>query len=81
MVVAIAIITTWVFNHTQGSVFIASVLHTSIDTPQAVWIPLFLMVNETILNVAGLVSFGVPAVLIIVLTRGRLGYRPLQETV
>ena len=77
-VVALAIILTWVFNHTQGSVFIASLLHTSVDTPQVVWIPLFVIVNATILNVAGLVGFGVPAALIVVLTRGRLGYRPLE---
>jgi membrane protease YdiL (CAAX protease family) len=76
MVVAIAVLLTWIFNHTHGSVFIASLTHTSIDTPQVVLIPLFLVVNETILNLASLIAFGVPALLIIVLTRGRLGYQP-----
>ena len=76
MVVAIAVILTWIFNHTQGSVFVASLAHTSIDTPQVVWIPLFLVVNETVLNLASLIAFGVPALLIIVLTRGRFGYQP-----
>jgi membrane protease YdiL (CAAX protease family) len=75
LMVALAIIFTWVFNDTQGSVFIASVLQTSFDTPQVVLIPLFLAVNETTLNLAGLIGFGVPALLIVALTRGRLGYR------
>ncbi|MGA8070000.1 MAG: type II CAAX endopeptidase family protein [Halobacteriota archaeon] len=79
MVIAIAIIMTWVFNHTQGSVFIASVLHTSINTPVVVWIPLFRPVNETTLDLANLIAFGVPALLIIIMTRGRLGYQPRQE--
>ena len=79
MVTAIAMIMTWVFNHTQGSVFIASVLHTSINTPIVVWIPLFRPVNETTLDLANLIAFGVPALLIIIMTRGRLGYQPRQE--
>ena len=78
MVVALAIIFTWVFNHTRGSVFIATLLHASIDTPQLVWIPLFLAVGMTSLNLAALIGFGVPALLIVILTRGRLGYQPSQ---
>ncbi|MGZ4849105.1 MAG: hypothetical protein ACXV2D_06390 [Halobacteriota archaeon] len=74
-VVALAIIITWVFNHTQGSVFISSLLHTSVDTPQVVWIPLFLAVGVTSMNLAALIGFGVPALLIVILTRGRLGYQ------
>lgn len=79
MVIAFAIIFTWVFNHTKGSVFIANLLHTSIDTPQLAWIPLFLAVSETSLNLASLISFVVPAILIVILTRGRLGYNANQE--
>jgi len=80
MVLAFAIIFTWVFNHTGGSVFIANLLHTSIDTPQLVWIPLFLAAtNETSIDLATLIAFGVPALLIVILTRGRLGYQQGQE--
>jgi membrane protease YdiL (CAAX protease family) len=79
MVMAIAIIFTWVFNHTGGSIFIANLVHAAIDTPQLVWIPLFLAVDETRLNLANLIAFGVPALLIIILTRGRLGYQPNNE--
>jgi membrane protease YdiL (CAAX protease family) len=79
IVMAFAIIFTWIFNHTQGSIFIANLMHATIDAPQLVWIPLFLAVNETKLNLASLIAFGVPALLIVILTRGRLGYKPSQE--
>jgi membrane protease YdiL (CAAX protease family) len=86
MVVAITIIFTWVFNHTRGSVFIAGLAHTAIDTPQLVWAPLFLAVGasnstagETGLDLALLITFGALALLILILTRGRLGYQPHQE--
>jgi uncharacterized protein len=79
MVIAMAIIFTWVFNHTGGSIFISNLMHAAIDTPQLVWIPLFLAMNETSLNLAALIGFGVPALLIVILTRGRLGYQPSQE--
>lgn len=83
MVMAMSIVFTWVFNHTRGSVFIASLVHTAIDVPQLVWVPLFLQVGtsnstsgETGLDLALLVTFGVLALLIVLLTRGRLGYQP-----
>jgi membrane protease YdiL (CAAX protease family) len=76
MVLALSIIFTWIFNHTGGSIFMANLLHASIDTPQLVLIPLFLAIDETRLNLASLFAFGVPAILIVVLTRGRLGYQP-----
>jgi len=79
MVITLAIIFTWVFNHTQGSIFIATLLHASIDTPQLVWIPLFLAVGETSMDLAILIGFGVPALLIVILTRGRLGYQPGED--
>ncbi|MBN2004511.1 MAG: CPBP family intramembrane metalloprotease [Anaerolineae bacterium] len=82
MVVALTLIFTWVFNGTHGSIFIASLLHAAIDTPQLVWLPLFLGVGasnstkgETALNLAVLVVFGTLALLILILTRGRLGYQ------
>jgi len=80
LVMAFAIIFTWVFNHTRGSIFISNLLHASIDTPQVVWVPLFLAVDVTSLDLATLIGFGVPALLIVILTRGRLGYQPIQET-
>jgi membrane protease YdiL (CAAX protease family) len=86
MVLAISVLFTWVYNHTRGSVFIAGILHAAIDAPQLVWLPLFLEVGtsnstsgETSLDLALLGTFGMLALLIVILTRGRLGYRPEQE--
>jgi uncharacterized protein len=87
MVMAMSIIFTWVFNHTRGSVLIASLLHTAIDVPQLVWLPLFLEVGtsnstagETGLDLALLITFGILALLILILTRGRLGYQSGQQS-
>lgn len=81
LVIALAVIMTWVYNHTRGSIFIAILLHASINTagllPElfpAPGIPLF-----TMTNVALLVGLAMPALLIVLLTRGRLGYQPGQE--
>jgi membrane protease YdiL (CAAX protease family) len=76
VVLALAIIFTWVFNHTRGSVFIAITAHASVDTPELVLLPLFPAVGYTGLLLALLIGFGVPALLIVILTRSRLGYRP-----
>jgi uncharacterized protein len=81
MVVAISIVMTWVFNHTQGSLFIAILLHASINT-SGILPDLFPSPNISIMtmaNLAMLVAFLVPALLIVILTRGRLGYQPGQE--
>jgi membrane protease YdiL (CAAX protease family) len=77
-VIALAIILTWVFNHTRGSIFISITAHASVNTPEVVLVPLFLAVDYTSLILAGLIGFGVTALLIVILTRGRLGYDPGQ---
>jgi membrane protease YdiL (CAAX protease family) len=79
MVMALAIILTWVINHTHASIFAAILVHTAVDTPTLVWTPLFLAVNETRFLLATVIAFVVPALLILILTRGRLGYQPGQE--
>jgi len=75
MVTALAIIFTWIFNNTRGSVFLAILAHASVNTPQLVLVPLFPTVDFTKLNLAALITFVVVALLILVLTRGRLGYQ------
>ena len=77
-VVALAIIFTWVFNNTKGSIFIALLLHASYNAFGSLQ-QLFSasIVQSTDLPfVIGVVG---PALLILVLTRGRLGYRSGQE--
>jgi len=80
-VVTLNIVITWVYNHTQGSLFIAILLHASVNTAGILPelfpnpnIPVF-----TMSNVAMLIAVTVPALLIVLLTRGRLGYQPGQE--
>lgn len=75
-VLAIAVILTWIFNHTGGSVLLAMIAHSSVNTSQAVLNPLFPAVNS---DLNGLVGFGILAIAILVATHGRLGY-PRPET-
>ncbi|MHB1417112.1 MAG: CPBP family intramembrane glutamic endopeptidase [Chloroflexota bacterium] len=77
MVVSMAIIFTWVFNHTRGSLFIAVLLHASINT-FGVAVTLFAAPIVTDTDLAILIGAGVPALLILILTRGRLGYQPSE---
>jgi len=81
MVMELAIIMTWVFNHTGGSVFIAILLHASYDAFGSTVQPLFSAPIVSKANLAFAVGFAVPALLILILTRGQLGYRPdLEQT-
>jgi membrane protease YdiL (CAAX protease family) len=77
MVIAMAVIFTWVFNRTAGSVFIAILLHTSINT-FGLALALFNAPVVTSTDLAACIGVAVPALLIVLLTRGRLGYRPGQ---
>jgi uncharacterized protein len=79
MVMALAIIMTWVFNHTRGSIFIAILLHASYDAFGSVAQPLFSAPLVAKTNLSFVTGFGVLAILILILTRGRLGYHPAQE--
>lgn len=79
MALALAVLMTWIFNHTGGSVFVAITAHASINAPEVVLLPLFPAVTYSGLLLAGAVSFGAAALLILILTRGRLGYRPGQS--
>ncbi len=71
---AIAIIITWVFNNTRGSLLIAMLLHGAVDA----YSPAILFADprlSTVLHAA--IGFGLVALLLIVLTRGRLSYQRL----
>lgn len=78
LVTAIAFILTWVYNRTGGSVFMALLAHASVNTPQVALVPLFPAVDTTILNLGALIGLGIPAIVLILATRGRLGYQPDQ---
>lgn len=81
LVTALAVIFTWVFNHTQGNIFAAILMHACVNVSQVILVPLFPGLDFTKLDLAALIGYGVPALLILSLTRGRLGYRPAQENI
>jgi uncharacterized protein len=74
---------TWVFNNTRGSVWIAMVLHASSNAasklvgeliPKDVELTGWLkLLNSGWINV---IAFALAAILLVILTRGTLGYRP-----
>jgi uncharacterized protein len=77
-VMAMAVIFTWVFNHTRASIFIAILLHASIDSSSKL-VSLFpdpLVQNH---DPEVLLAFGLTALVLIAVTRGRLGYHHGQE--
>jgi membrane protease YdiL (CAAX protease family) len=82
MVTAYTIAFTWVFNNTRGSILLAILLHTSINTAPAMLSLLFPSLARTpLFGVSTLLVWVVAAAIIIAATRGRLSYqRYLQET-
>jgi uncharacterized protein len=81
-IVAVTFIFTWVFNNTQGSVLMAILLHGTMDVfPNAFLLAHFpgaaKLTNFGVLSLYwGLaLGFGVFALLLVILTRGRLGYQ------
>ncbi|WP_308466707.1 CPBP family intramembrane glutamic endopeptidase [Rathayibacter soli] len=76
MITGLTIIMTWVFNHARGSVLITMLMHASFNTfANKIAAPLF---PAPIFNEYGLlpvmIGFTVTALVLIVVTRGRLGY-------
>lgn len=76
MITALTIIMSWVFNHANGSLLITMLMHASFNTfANKVEAPLF---PAPILNEYGLlpvlIGFTATALVLIVVTRGRLGY-------
>ena len=76
--ISFTIVITWVFNNTRSSVLLAILVHASID---AFTFPLGEIFPARALSSAlpFTIGFGVVAVLLIVVTRGRLSYARLVE--
>ena len=75
--IVITIILTWVFNNTKGSVLMAILVHASIDAP---FLPFSVLLGPAEVMNSLLVGFGALALVVVALTRGRLGYdHYLQE--
>ncbi|WP_445185149.1 CPBP family intramembrane glutamic endopeptidase [Pseudonocardia sp. Cha107L01] len=81
MITALTTIMTWVFNNATGSLLITMLMHASFNTfANRIVAPLF---PAPILNEYGLlptlVGFGAVALLLVALTRGRLGYQHYRQ--
>src|SRR5215207_9016724 len=76
-----AIVFTWVFNNTKGSLLLAILLHTSFDVLLA---PVGLLFPAPLVTGYGgtvpmLIGSGVAALVLVVFTRGHLGYQHFQQ--
>jgi len=79
-VVAYAVILTWVFNNTRGSLGLSILLHASINTASGMLPLLFPSLEGTLLlGLSRLLVWVVMAVLVIAATRGRLSYQRYQH--
>lgn len=78
LVMSISVIMTWVFNHTKESLFISVLLHASINTFSMV-ISLFSASVVTSTDLPVVAGLGVPAIAILIFTRGKLGYQGDKE--
>jgi membrane protease YdiL (CAAX protease family) len=73
----LTILITWVFNHTRGSLLIAILLHAMLDTfasTSALSIFSFAWVQQHG-HLAMLIGFNVVGLILVIATRGRLGYK------
>jgi membrane protease YdiL (CAAX protease family) len=76
--VAFAIVITWVFNNTRASLLLAILVHASIDTFGGTLAAIF-PAKAVTSAFPYMIGFGVVALVLIVLTRGRLAYERLAE--
>ena len=76
----LSIIYTWAFNNTKGSLLIAILIHWSFDITT---VPVATLFPAPIIDEYGLLvilpGFGAVALVVIALTRGRLGYQHYQQ--
>ena len=80
-VMFMTIVFTWVFNNTKGSILLAILLHTSFDVlvgPVGLLFPAP-VVTDYSGAVPLLIGSGVTALVLVALTRGRLGYRNYRQ--
>ncbi|GAA2158041.1 CPBP family intramembrane glutamic endopeptidase [Actinomadura napierensis] len=76
MSVAISYLITWVFNHTRESLPAALVLHATNNTVASIVLPeLFPHAEGSWMLTGGAIGYGAAALVLLVVTRGRLGYR------
>ena len=76
--VVASIVITWIFNNTRESLPLAVLFHAGINTFASVmFVSVFTTVSAAWFPLlGGLIGFSVVALVLVVATRGRLGYRP-----
>ena len=75
MIMTVTIIWTWIFNGANQSILIASLMHAAFNGTQA-WVGTLLPNLPQTVSYTFAISLAVTALLIIALTKGRLGYTP-----
>lgn len=74
---AICIVMTWVFNRTNQSLPLQMILHSSINTyATVVWSGIFPAMDQGQITHGILITAGTAALILVAVTRGRLGYTP-----
>jgi len=70
------VVITWVYNHTGGSILMAILVHASMNFSQGLTGDLFPAAKNN--EVAPVIAFVGLALVILLFTRGRLGYHAAQ---
>jgi membrane protease YdiL (CAAX protease family) len=70
--VSMSAILTWAFNHTKGSILIAILIHASLNFSQGLTGDLFPAAKNN--ELAPVIALTIVALVLVVATRGRLGY-------
>jgi uncharacterized protein len=79
MIMMFTVLWTWIFNGAKQSILIASLTHATFNATQA-WIGTLLPNQPEQVGTSVTIVIVVSALLIIFLTKGRLGYAPKQST-
>jgi len=77
--ISFSILITWVYNHTGGSILLAILVHASINFSQGLTGDIFPAAKNN--EVAPVIAFAVLALVLVVVTRGKLGYHASERTV
>jgi len=75
--VSFSVIITWAFNHTRGSLVIAVLIHQCINFSQGLTTTILPGAKNN--EVGPVAVFALAALVIVLATRGRLGYSPAEE--
>ena len=81
LAVAFSIVLTWVFNRTRESLPLVMLVHASNNNTFSVLTAVLLpsLATSLTVTVASLIGYGTLAIVLVVVTRGRLGYQPTPQ--